>query len=83
MKYLVLGRCGMDDIPMKLFDCGPDKTRLAEATAFALALTVEDIQQIAYDVLLVDVSIFCNVSILTFGANGVPVESWVVKDLED
>lgn len=66
MQYLVIGRCGMDDIPMKLCKS------LSDAYAFAEEVTERKIAQAAWKIMGVDVSIFCNISVLPIDEKGCP-----------
>ncbi len=72
-QYLVLARCGMDDIPMSLWD-----TYLA-AKEFAEATTIMDVEKKASDVFEMDVSVFCNMCVVIF-EDGEAVRVNLVKD---
>lgn len=69
---LVLGRCGIDDIPVRYFELR------AEAEEFAMALQPEQIQEIAAEIFNLDTSIFHAVSIVEF-LDGVPIQATMVK----
>jgi hypothetical protein len=72
--FLVIARCGMDDIPLRFF------TTREEALENARSTTVESILDLAPEIMCVDVSIVINVSILEF-CSGVPkvvVEVWSI-----
>lgn len=74
--FLVVGRCGMDEIPMGLFD-----TR-GGAEAFALSLTRQSVIDQARQYML-DVSMVFHVGVLEF-RNGKPWGSyWNGPSLED
>ena len=73
---LVIGRCGMDDIPMIFLP-----TR-KEAVSYAKKVTLQRIADMAATVFCMDVSIFCNVSIVPF-IDGVPSQFELVKDFND
>ena len=74
MQYLVLGRCGMDDVPLRL--CATRK----EADSFARTVTEDLVVRMAGDVFDVDVSVFCDVSIVPIDAKGRPRKFIWVKD---
>lgn len=77
MQYLVIARCGMDDIPMKLCP-----TRML-ATTFAQQVVPETIMLAAGYVFDIDVSIFCNVSVVPINDAGIPQRVETIKDLEN
>jgi hypothetical protein len=69
--FLVIGRCGMDDIPLQL--CATRE----EALENARSVTGEDVLALAPVVMGVDVSVFVSVCILEF-RDGKPREvEWV------
>jgi hypothetical protein len=74
--HLVLGRCGMDDVPIRLLG---DRQ---EAVNLAHTVTPAWIKRAARRVLELDVSIICNVSVVTF-RNGIPTGFVVVKEFTD
>ena len=63
--YLVVARCGMDDIPIKFV------AEAWQADEVGKALTTRQIQRRADKVFGVGVSVMCNVSIVPF-VNGIP-----------
>jgi hypothetical protein len=72
-KYLVIGRCGMDDIPLRLADT------LEDALYLAQSVTENVITRMARKVMEVDVSHICNVSIVLF-KRGIAQRSLLVKE---
>lgn len=74
--YLVLARCGMDDVPMAICQSMEDAMNLARG------LTQEDVERVANDVLSCPVSTHVCISILTF-ENGLPVDCMVARDWDD
>ena len=64
-QYLVIGRCGMDDIPMRLFDSH------AAAEDYIKAATEVDVIEAAEGVMGVGVSHVIGLAILTF-RGGIP-----------
>jgi hypothetical protein len=74
--FLVLARCGIDDIPLLFTESRDD------ATDFALAVTRERIQQVALDVFKIDVTDFMSVDVVTFDG-GFPVHAELVQDFEE
>jgi hypothetical protein len=75
-KYLVVGRCGMDDVPVELCDDIWTARKVAKAT------TKSQINEIAGIVFSMDVSVFCNVAVVHFH-NGEPTLCEIVKEFKD
>ena len=73
--YLVVVRCGMDDLPCRLF---ADK---GKAEAFAKEPIEAEVDRVA-KLLNLDVTDLCNVSVATF-ADGVMTACDIVRDFED
>lgn len=74
--YLVIVRCGIDDLPLKLFGS------FAEAEAFATAVGKNDVQT-AKRVLNLDTSVFHGIDVIAFDEDGVIEKSIPIRDLED
>lgn len=74
--WLVLARCGMDDIPMRLF---PDRKC---AYDYASTVTEDDVRLMAVTVYDCDVSVFVLVCVVQI-INGYPQTMDIVKDLSD
>lgn len=78
--YLVLGCCGIDDIPMRIFP-GHQKE---EAITYARGLTRADVRETARgEVYKRDTSIVCNISLVTLDVQGIPSDYTVVRDFDD
>lgn len=73
--FLILARCGTDDIPMAIFESHKP------AIDYALDITFEDIRNRALDAMEIDVSDFICVSIVEF-KDGSAVSSEMVRDLQ-
>lgn len=63
--YLVLARCAIDDIPMRLFDSHP------LAVAFAAKATRKDVCKVARDCYGLDTSVVYGIDIVAF-KKGIP-----------
>jgi hypothetical protein len=74
--FLVIGRCGMDDVPLRLF---PDYKTAAD---YAAGVTRQDVISAADAVYRTDVSQIILVAVVEF-KDGVSQEFHVEKDLED
>ena len=73
--YLVIGRCGMDDVPLRL--CSPRRA----ARVYALTVSEDQITDAGMEVMGVGLSMVCNVSILPF-RNGKPGKAEVIKEFD-
>lgn len=74
-RYLVVARCGMDDLPLGLFDS------FVEAEQYIASVDRGTVTGFAGSVFELDVSVFCNLSVVEF--NGwMPVRWQGVRDLE-
>lgn len=74
--FLVLGQCGMDNVPMQFV------SSYNQAKFTAENVTREEIVTTAGRVLKVDVSMIVGVAIVPF-KNGVPQEMEYVKDIDE
>lgn len=75
--FLVVGRCGMDDVPLRLFG------GLKEARDYALGVSRQDVIDAARTCLSLSVSYVVCVSIVAF-VGGVPQAGvTAVKDLDE
>lgn len=70
--YLVIGRCGVDDVPIRLCGTKAEANRLAKRTSQRAIFA-------AAAILGVDPLIFCNVSVVVF-EDGVPIACYQVKE---
>jgi hypothetical protein len=73
--FLVVGRCGCDDIPLTLW------AERAKADEYAAAIKPEGVMQRAKRVMTVDTQNVCGVGIVEF-KNGVAQEIEMVRDFE-
>lgn len=74
--FLVLAGCGIDNIPIAMFD------DIHTATAVAVSTTENDVKKIARELLKLDTSHIICIDIITF-VDGYPVERKKVKDFDD
>jgi hypothetical protein len=76
--FLILARCGMDDVPMRLCES------MADACEFARSLTTKDVQEAAETVCGVSVSEVITLHVVEFH-DGVPlpVESVPFLEVDD
>jgi hypothetical protein len=70
--FLVLGRCALDDVPLRL--CRSK----AEALTLAGRVTEDDVVEAAAHVIEVDVATFINVAVVEF-RDGVPRPMEIIK----
>jgi hypothetical protein len=73
--YLIVGRCGLDDTPIRFM-----KNR-SVAEGLAQRTTVRTIRRHAANVFGIGVSMFCNVSLVPFNKKGVPQPFILIKEL--
>lgn len=73
--WLVIARCGMDDVPMRMFPTRGD------AGTWAAALTPDDVAKAAAKIMGVDASIILGVDILEFDG-GKPREANSLADFD-
>lgn len=76
-QWLVIGRCGCDDIPMRLFADEGD------AIAYTDGMTPLKIQRAASRIMGVDVSMICNVSIARIDPAGRVHAALVYKEFDN
>jgi hypothetical protein len=76
--YLVLARCAIDDIPLRLF------TALEEASHYARTVGIEEVERVAMGFLRprVRISPVIGIDVMDF-RGGVPIDHWIVRTFED
>ncbi len=78
MSYLVIARCPIDDVPLRLFPGTPSGAR--SAACYAEAVTELEALRIAHQTFDLDTSEVFNISLVTFGPDGAPTDSTVIRD---
>lgn len=74
-RYLVMARCGIDDLPLGLFDS------FVEAEQYIATVDRDVITGFAGSVFSLDVSVFCNLAVVEF-TGWMPTKLQIVRDLE-